>query len=198
MNSRNAVWLIPIILLITFPIWKIPVGNFLKPRGEINAPKPKKDKAETTNQTFEMTKMVLHRFTDSKKTAFITAEKVYTGKDENIILFDKIHADKFEKKGDDGKLIIIANFGNYNKKEELLHLKGDVNIEQTIKQQLLTSDQVIHDSANQTIYSPVATTITTPKAKITGGNFNYDIETETYKMGGRVNSELHNKVNIAN
>jgi len=31
--SRNAIWLIPLLLIVSFPLWSIPVSTFLNPAG---------------------------------------------------------------------------------------------------------------------------------------------------------------------
>lgn len=192
MNNRNAIWLIPIFLLVTFPLWKIPVGNFLKPRGELNAKQQQeKDNNALQNQTFAMKKMVLHRFTDNKTTALIRAEQVYTGQDKDLIMFTDIDAKKYGDVPEDGATIAIADKGKYSQKNELLHLEGDVQVDQTVKNQHLTSEELFYNGIKQTLYSPVATKITTDKAKIAGGNFNYNIEKGEYDMGGRVKTELY-------
>ncbi|MBU3983803.1 MAG: hypothetical protein KJ985_10115, partial [Proteobacteria bacterium] len=35
-NSRNFIWLVPFALLLTFPLWRIPLTAFLAPRGGYN------------------------------------------------------------------------------------------------------------------------------------------------------------------
>ena len=43
--NRNIIWIIPLFFIITYPLWSIPVGNFLTPRGgfdpDIKRPPPK-------------------------------------------------------------------------------------------------------------------------------------------------------------
>ena len=32
-NGRNYIWLVPFALLLTFPLWRMPLAAFLAPRG---------------------------------------------------------------------------------------------------------------------------------------------------------------------
>ena len=82
MTRRNIVWAIPLLCLITFPLWRTPVGNFLAPREGVEFTKSQQKKDD---QKFSMETVILYQYKNDKTVAVIRADQVSTGKDSEKI-----------------------------------------------------------------------------------------------------------------
>ncbi len=172
---RNTIWIIPLITIITFPLWSIPVGNFLAPRTSID-PAPKKQQADTHN--FNMEKVNILQNQNGRKTAVIRARKAYTGKDPNLIMMELVISDLFDEEGNVTN--IVANTGKYDSTSKLLTLTGDVVVHRTPDDQFLYTDLLYYDSEQRTISCPGQTRLEGENVVIDGGSLDYDIKNQSY------------------
>src|SRR6056297_1453875 len=108
-TRRNALWLIPLLLILTFPLWKIPVASFLAPRGGFDSGESSK---KNEGYNFSMDGVTILQSEKGKKTATIHAASAYSGKKDNEYILQKVDADIFDENGNLTK--VIADTGNYN------------------------------------------------------------------------------------
>ncbi len=186
--NRNIIWIVPLFFIITYPLWSIPVGNFLTPRGgfdpEVKHP-PKK-----APQRFTLDRVKITQNQNGMKTAFIVADTAYTGEDPDILLMDNVNADIFNDDGDVTN--IIAKSGEYDTVTKLLTLIKDVVVHKTADDQFLYTDLLYYDNEKRNVHCPVPTRLEADGATINGGRLDYDIATETYVIDKRVHVILDN------
>lgn len=177
---RNTVWLVPLAFLITFPIWSIPIGKYLTPRGGLDTPQ----KSVSVKRNFNLDSVTITQNQNGKRTAFIRANRAWTGEDPDLLFMETIDADLFDDEGNMTK--VIANNGNYHTITKLLILIDDVMVNKTAEKQILYTDLLNYDSENRTVNCPGATRLVAEDAVIRGGSLDYDIPTKKYEIGGRV------------
>lgn len=182
---RNTIWLIPLLLFVTFPLWSIPVSDFLTPRGGFD-PDLKAGKEKT--RQFNMDRVKILQNQDGQKTALIRAEKAQTGKNEDTLLMEKVNADIFDEDGNVTN--IVANRGRYSTVTKILTLTDDVVVNRIDDNQFLYSDLIHYDSEKRTVNSPGKTRLTGEDVEINGGSLDYDIPTRSYVIGNRVHCIL--------
>lgn len=187
---RNIIWIIPLLAIITFPLWSIPVGNFLAPRTSID-PAPKRQQADTHDFNMEKVNILQHQ--DGRKTAVIRARKAHTGKDPNLIIMELVIADIFDEKGNVTN--IIANTGQYDSTGKLLTLTGDVVVHKTLDNQFLYTDLLYYDSEQRTINCPGKTRLEGENVAIDGGSLDYDIKSQSYIIDKGVTCILDGFIN---
>jgi LPS export ABC transporter protein LptC len=184
--NRNIIWIVPLFFIVTYPLWSIPVGKFLTPRGgfdpEVKRPHQK------AGQKFNLDKVKITQNQNGKKTAFIVADKAYTGDDSDVLLMDNVDADIFDEAGNITN--IIAKNGEYNTVTKLLTLITDVVVNKTHDKQFLYTELLYYDNDKRTVYCPGKTKLVAEGAIINGGRLNYDIKTETYIIDKRVHCIL--------
>lgn len=185
--NRNVIWIVPLFFIITYPLWSIPVGKFLTPRGGFD-PEIKHPSQKATQQ-FNLDKVKITQNQDGKKTAFIIADTAYTGDDPDILLMDNVDADIFDEEGNITK--IVAKNGEYNTVTKLLTLIQDVVVNKTHDKQFLYTDLLHYDNDKRTVYCPGPTRLEAEGAVINGGRLHYDIKTETYVIDKRVHCLLN-------
>lgn len=182
---RNMVWLVPLILLLTFPLWRIPVGSFLTPRGD---PDHKPENTSSGSRNFNMETVKILQNQKGKKTALIRARSAHTGDTPNLLTLDTVDAEIFDE---DGKVThIVSDTGKYNIATKILTLIGDVVVSKTDDKQLLYTDLLYYDSDKRTVNCPGKTRLIGEDIRIDGGSLDYSINTSKYEIGGRVHVVL--------
>ncbi len=182
---RNQVWLIPLLLILTYPLWSIPVGKFLTPRGGV----PAQTVIRKTNQhNFRMESVKILQNQNGKKTALIRAKSARTGDDTDILILETVDADIFDE---DGNVThIVSRTGKYNVKTKALTLSGDVVVNKTRDKQFLYTDLLHYNSDKRTVNCPGKTKLIGENVSIDGGSLDYDINSSRYDIGGRVFVDL--------
>ncbi len=185
LNRRNLVWLIPMLLIITFPLWRLPVGSFL-------APRVSEDSAITTmdedRHDFVMQKVIIAQNQAGKKTAEIRSWQAYTGDKPEEYVLVSVDADLFDDQGN--RVNVKAESGIYNTQTKHLILSTDVVVDRVAQNQQLYTDLLHYYDEKRLIDSPVATKMVAENATINGSSLHYDIVTGQYLIGGRVHCIL--------
>ncbi len=181
LNRRNLVWLIPALLIVSFPLWRLPVSSFLTPRGlEENV-----EESGTRDQhDFVMQQVIIMQNQAGKKTAEIRAHQAYTSdKPDEFVLID-VDADMFDEQGD--LINIRAESGIYNTGTKHLILNKKVVVNRVAQNQQLYTDLLHYYEDKRLIDSPLPTRMVADQIEINGSSLKYDILTGQYLIGGRV------------
>ncbi len=182
---RNTVWLVPLILTLTFPLWRIPVASFLTPRGDFDHNIERKNSG---SHNFNMETVKILQNQKGKKTALFRAKSAHTDEKADILTLETVEADIFDK---DGNIThIVSRTGKYNIATKILTLIGDVVVNKTHDKQLLYTDLLYYDSGKRTVSCPGKTRLVGENVRIDGGSLDYFIDTSKYDIGGRVHVVL--------
>lgn len=180
-TRRNALWLVPLLLIVTFPLWKIPVGSFLAPRGGFD---PHFTTRHQVSHNFVMNGItILHSDGDSQ-TAKIQATAARTSIHPNEYVLDDVDADIIDEKGNLTK--VIAKSGEYNINHKLLKLADDVVITKEAEKYTMTTDLLFYDGRRLSINCPKDTKLQGDGMTVEGSRLWYDMIKGTYTLGGRV------------
>ncbi len=180
-TRRNIIWQVPLIFLLTFPLWKIPLGKFLSPRGGYN---PEFSQTKNESHNFVLDKINILQNQDGKKTADIRANKAYTGPQPNELILENVDADIIDV---DGIITHIrAQQGFYNTESKELRLTNKVEITRPHDSYMLFTENLYYSEATRKISCPGNTRLLGNKAEIKGTSLEYDINKGSYKIGGRV------------
>ncbi len=179
---RNTIWLIPLAFLVTFPLWSIPVGEFLTPRGGFD---PDINKENADQHNFTMQTVTILQNQNGKDTAVIRAANARTNPDNlEVVILDKVSADVFDDSG--SMTLITSQRGEYNATAKVLTLIKDVVLNKTQEKQSMYTDLLIYNSDQRTVNSPGKTRLKSETAEIDGGAFDYNIANQTYIFNKRV------------
>jgi len=183
---RNTVWLIPLILILTFPFWRIPIGAFLTPKGGF---KPEMSSEEPSNRNFSMETVKILQNQEGVKTALIRAKSAHTTGDSKVFTLENVDADLFDAGGNITH--IVSRTGEYDVTTKLLTLTDDVVVDKKHDQQILYTDLLYYDSDKRTVKCPGKTRLVGRDVTIDGGSLDYDIKSGRYDVGGRVHVVLN-------
>lgn len=182
---RNTIWLVPLAIILTFPIWSVPVGNFLTPR---QTTMNQRDNAEKPSHDFTMETVRILQNQNGIKTAVILADSARTDQKSDTLLMETVHADVFDE---DGNITtIVSKSGTYNTTTEILTLTEDVVVNKMKDKQFLYTDLLQYHSEKRTIHCPGKTRLEGEDVEINGGSLDYDIPTSSYAIGNRVHVVL--------
>jgi LPS export ABC transporter protein LptC len=179
---RNSVWFIPLLFIVTFPLWSVPVGDFLTPRGGI-APNLNQEAVEYHNFTMQTIRILQNQ--KGKDTAVIRAEKARTNPSAlDLVIMEKVDAEIY----DDGGNVthITSQSGEYNLAAKTLSLIKDVVVNKTRDQQFMYTDLLHYNGEKRTVNCPGRTRLKSEEAEIDGGSLDYDISSQSYVIGKRV------------
>ena len=191
LTRRNTVWLVPLLLVITYPLWHIPLAAFLAPRGGFD---PDYGKEEKPSYNFSLKLPVIHEYKGDRQSAIIRAKAGYsTGKPDEYAL-DAVDADIFNLQGE--LTHIVAKKGVFQDGTKLLTLIDDVVIDKPIDNQRLYSDLLYYDDKKQTVTCPGATRLVGENIEVTGSNFFHDVQAGRSEVGGRVNCLIDERTDL--
>lgn len=186
-SRRNLIWLFPLLLFLTFPLWRDPVTTFLTPRGGYD-PSLAKRKLDVHN--FNMDGVHITQSENGKIILEITAERAYTGKTENEFEMEKV--DAIITSDNDEQTFVTARQGILDKKNTILTLIDEVVVMKPKDSFELYTDLLIYNDKTHIANSPGKTQIIGEKIEINGKNLIFNTETEAYDLSGRVRCKLQN------
>jgi len=180
-NRRSLVWLIPAVMILTFPVWRIPVASFLAPRGteQSKITTPAEDEHDFVMKTVHIVQNQA-----GKKTAEIRASQAFTSDKPNEFVLGNVDADMFDEQGD--IINIKAKTGLYNTETRHLVLSKNVVVNRVSENQRLYSELLHYYENERLIDSPGATRMMSDNADIKGSSLTYDVVSGQYRIGGRV------------
>ena len=180
-TRRNALWLVPLLIILLFPLWKIPLASFLAPRGGYD---PQFINKRSAKHDFSMTGLTILQSEGENQTAKIRASKARTSRRPNEYILNDVDADILDDKGN--LTNVVAKTGNYNIDRKRLKLIDDVVVTNTTDKYILTTDLLYYDGQKLTVYCPGPTQLKGDGIVIKGSSLGYDINKGSYTVGGRV------------
>ncbi len=184
-NPRNLLWLIPLLIWLTSPLWKPSLTAFLEPRGDFNLGQPVV--AGKDEQHFVMDEIVITITNQGREEWKITAEQAHTGDSDRQLGLVMVHA---LYKGKDEPVIIISDRGSYFIDERHLTLKDNVVVRKPVAGKELRTDLLHYYDALKMLISPAPVVITGPGFSLRAGRMDYDLAANGYEFSNRVKLEL--------
>ena len=186
-SRRNLIWLIPLFLVLSFPLWRPPVASFLTPRGGYDESLANR-KLDEHNFTMEQV-----RITQSEKgkiTLEIQARQAYTGQTQDDFAMEEVDAVITADSGE--QTFITARKGLLDKKNAILTLIDEVVVIKPKDKYELYTDLLIYNDKTNIANSPGKTQLLGEKIEIKGNNLIFNTKTEAYELSGRVRCKLTN------
>ena len=180
-NGRNFIWLLPLLLLLTFPLWRLPLTDFLAPRGGY-------DPALALNRPdahdFTMNSVHITQSHKGQTTLDLVAVRAMTGKTSDEFKMEDIKATITSKEGEETH--ITAGKGLFDKGSSRLSLMDEVVIKKPRDNYEIYTDLLHYNDKTKIADCPGPTRLIGEKVSIKGGSLNYNVATNSYDIGGRV------------
>jgi len=184
-NTRNFLWIIPLGLFVTSPIWKPSVATFLKPRGGYDAGLAAQ--AGRRQQNFVMDSITITLTSKGKEEWLVKAKRAFTGKTDRelgMIGVDALYQGKNEP------ITITSSRGTYFIDQRHLILIDNVIVRKPKAGEELYTDLLHYYDAGKMVVSPVPVEIKGPRFTLQAGRMDYDLSTDGYDFSEGVVVEL--------
>jgi LPS export ABC transporter protein LptC len=182
--SRNFLWIFPLILFVTGPVWKPFVVAFLSPPKGFSPAQT----IERATGGFSMTGVTVTRSAKGAPESILSAEKVESGRwDENDYSMEQVDALLFEQ----GKLKahVISGEGYYDVSQKILTLIDDVSV--TVQDEYELTTQALRYLLPYKIVKTGADILFESRnMRIQGTGMRYNFATGDYRVGGRVHFDI--------
>jgi len=186
-NPRNLLWMLPLLLLLTSPLWRPPLTAFLAPRGGYN-PKLAQPEEETPIQNFIMDSVAITLTSKGRPEWQIDADRAFTNEQGHDIEMAGVSAMYIG--ADKEPTNITSNKGKYFIDQRHLVLTDRVVLTKPAKDQRLLSERLDYYDGTKMVVSPGRVELRSPKIKLTAGRMDYDLETGGYDFSNRVKVNL--------
>lgn len=186
LNKRNITWIVPLVLFVTFPLWRIPVSAFLAPRGGYD---PENEIHDNVTHDFAMERITITQNQKGRKTALIRSDYAQTGENKNEYFLENVNADIFDK---DGNITnVVARLGTYNTLTKNLILEEDVVVTRLEDDQKMYTDYLVYSDEKRTVLSPGKAKFVGEGFKVNGGTMKYYVDDMAYTLKKRVKCVLY-------
>lgn len=184
-KKRNLFWLIPLLLLLTYPFWRPIVADFLNPPGK---PAPRTVVVQS-GRSFTMKDVIFSQYNAGRQEWNITAQTLYSPRGENNYQMEDIYAVFYGKKtsGQQARsaTLIRGENGLYEKDKNILTLTDNVTLTTDDGHKMRTNELRYLEKSRQLIaFSDVL--ITGHNFMIKGQGLTYDQDSGDFQVKGRV------------
>lgn len=180
-KRRNLIWLIPLVFIITFPVWRIPAARFLAPRSQSDYSTAK---TAGDRQDFTMEKVKILQSKSGRVTAEIRAQKAFTTAKPDEYILGTVEATLLNDRGE--STFVTADSGIFDGASQKLTLKDNVVITRSSGNQQLFTELLYYEDSRRLVNCPGKTRLIGKDIEITGTGLDYDVEKGVYQLGGRV------------
>lgn len=179
-GARNILWLLPLLLFASWPLWGKTVSEFLSPPEQ-------SDSAEQSSvpppKHFSMDNVVFHQDKQGVRDWRINAKRLFTADGESELKMEQVDAAVFREQKP--RFHIISDAGLYDTKEQLLTLTENVKVE-TDEGYEIKTPILKYDDRQRMIKTDSPVYISGKDIEITGEGMTYNMDTGAYSVGGRL------------
>lgn len=189
-NPRNLLWLIPLALLVSSPLWKPALTDFLTPRGGFDS-SVVDPLADGPEENFIMDSITITMFNWGREEWIVNAKRAFTGNSDREIGMEEV--DAVYTGEDQDRTHITSSRGMYTVDERHLILIDDVVIIKPVSMQEMYTDLLHYYNNDKLVVCPGEVELRGPDFTITAGRLDYDMRNDNYDFGGGVRVTMNDK-----
>jgi len=179
-GSRNLLWIIPLVLLLGWPLYGPPLARFLAPRGDFG----RDGQVGEATKRFVMEDVFYIQEKGGKMDWRIRANRLATDRaNSDLMEMAAVKGTFFRNNAEN--MQVGAAFGLYDSKNEVLTLRNNVEL-LTAGGYTIRSEQLAYHEKEKRITGTAPVRMTGKSLDIRGNGLDYNMETKAYKVGGRV------------
>jgi LPS export ABC transporter protein LptC len=184
-DPRNLLWIIPLVALLSLPLWKPLAVDFLSPdREKIIPPVP----SLTNTRGLTSTEMDGVNFEQSKngiREWLLTATRLYSTENDSNMELEDVSARFFGSTGNNRETDIRSQKARYNTETKQLVLKGKVVV-QNQKGYEMRTESLEYVAVDKKIRTTSAVNVKGSNIEVSGNRLLYDTVTGDYSLEGNV------------
>jgi len=186
-NPRNLLWLVPLMLFVSSPLWKPPLASFLKPRGGFMASSPV-DTENDSMQSFIMDTITITLSTRGRVEWVVNAKQAFTGQSDKEI--GMIDVDALHTGQNNDPIKITSAQGMYDMDKRHLILMDNVVIRKPAENQEMFTELLHYYDARKMAVSPGEVEIRAPDYTIEAGRLDYNLADNDYDFSNGVKVDM--------
>jgi len=186
-GSRNILWLLPLGVILFWPLWRGPVLRFLAPGNVADSASVAGNRATDEGQSFSMEGVFFLQLKNGVKNWQIEAARLYTGEDPDRMRLEQVQAQVFQ--GERRKFRITSQEGEYDNKKKVLALEKDVEVHAEDGYRI-SAEALNYDDDARNIWTKSPVRITGRSMDVSGQGLLYDLKTGSYDVRGRVKMDV--------
>ena len=184
-DSRNLLWIVPLVALLTMPLWKPFAADILSPvRKETGSLPPSLTNIRALSSS-EMSGVEFEQSKNGVKEWFLTASRLYSAESDSDMQLEDVKGLFFGDAGENKETRIRSKAARYNADTKRITLQGEVVI-QNEKGYEMQTDSMEYLAAEKKIRTTSAVTIQGNNIEVSGNQLFYDIATGNYRLEGNV------------
>jgi LPS export ABC transporter protein LptC len=183
--KRNSIWLFPLLVIVSGPLWWSTAGNLLKPRGSFDAPAPQ---PSTQMKTFVMEQVVLVQNRDGRDEFVLKAARVNSGIHEDLLELEKIEVRLVDSDG--RPTVLTGGEAFYNTDQQIITIIDNVHVRTPDGQEMRT-EALRYLTKYRKIKTAEDVWLVDEKVRVAGGNMFYDLVDGNFRVGGGVRVDLY-------
>lgn len=180
-GSRNLLWLLPLFLLLTSPLWWPVTAGFLTPR---SSELPALTGGSSSQQSsFRLEQLEFLQHSQGNEEIRLKAAQASTSATEAPIILEEIDTIINDKAGK--VLLLRGDKGVYDSRQQILTLTDSVKVT-TAEGYILTAQSLRYLNRHKLLESDQPVRLTGPDMEILAGTLSLNTETRSLSLGGRV------------
>jgi LPS export ABC transporter protein LptC len=187
---KNLFWFIPLLALITFPLWHPHVADFLRPTATVYNPQV----ADGPAQSLDLVGMTFSQCNKGRQEWRIKARTMSSENGEKDMRLENVRADFFGKAAVEGgpgpTTNIRSGKARYEQDRQLLTLRDNVVVTTTSGYELQADVMYYREDLHQ-LHATSGVTIIGRGLSLTGREMTYDPERHFLQVDGRVAAEVY-------
>jgi LPS export ABC transporter protein LptC len=187
---KNLFWFIPLLALLTFPLWRPTVADFLRPAAAINNARV----ADGPARILSLGDLVFSQFDKGRQEWRIKASTLYSENSDQDMRLEDVVADFFDKTGAGGEPVpatrIRSGKARYVKERHLLTLNDNVVVTMTNGYEMYTDILYYREDLGQ-LHATSGVTIIGQGLMLRGRKMAYDPERKYLQVDGQVAAEIY-------
>jgi LPS export ABC transporter protein LptC len=183
--KRNSIWLFPLLIIMSGPLWWSAVGDLLKPKGSLDFPAPP---SSAQLKTFVLDEVILVQNRDGLDEFVLKAAKVNNGIHDDLLELEDIEV---QLVGDDGRLTVLTGGeAFYHTGQQIITIIDNVRV-QTPDGQEMRTEALRYLTRYRKIKTAEDVWLVDAKGRVAGGNMSYDLVDGNFRVGGGVRVDLY-------
>ncbi|MEW6501336.1 MAG: LPS export ABC transporter periplasmic protein LptC [Thermodesulfobacteriota bacterium] len=179
-GSRNLLWIIPLALLLGWPLYGPPLSRFLAPRGDFG----KAGQAGEATKRFVMEDVLYLQEKGGQLDWRIRTNRLATdAANSDLMELATVRGTLFRDGAE--HMQVGAAAGTYDSKNEVLNLRNNVEV-LTADGYTIRSEQLAYHEKEKRITGSSPVRMTGKTLDIRGNGLDYDMATKAYVVAGRV------------
>jgi len=187
---KNLFWFIPLLALVTFPLWQPHVKDFLQPTAPMDSPQV----AAGPEQSLTLAGLTFFLYNKGRQEWRIKASSMYSEEGEKDMRLENVEADFFGEtaKGEESPptAYIRSDKARYEKERQLLTLRDNVVVTTISGYEMLTDVLYYREDLHQ-LHATAGVTIIGQGLLLTGREMTYDPERRHLQVDGQVTAEIY-------